>query len=200
MAAPIEFYFDFSSPFGYFASEKIDALAAGYGRETLWRPFLLGAVYKITGGTAPINVPVKAEYYRRDFLRSARLLGLAYRHPSVFPIGTVSAARAFYWLDSQDPARAKILAHALYRAYFVDDIDISSTDRVIKACAQCGIDAESARRGIDDAAVKNRTRLEVERCIAKGVFGSPFIIVDEEPFWGADRLDQVEKWLVTGGW
>jgi len=79
MAAPIEFYFDFSSPFGYLASEKIDQLAAKHGREVMWRPFLLGAVFKITGGMPTMEVPIKGDYYKRDFPRSARYLGVAYR-------------------------------------------------------------------------------------------------------------------------
>jgi 2-hydroxychromene-2-carboxylate isomerase len=200
MAAPIEFFFDFSSPFGYLASEKIDALGAKYGRDVLWRPFLLGAVFKITGGTAPMNVPIKGDYYRRDFPRTARLLGVPYKQPSVFPINTVNPARAFYWLDLQDAVRAKALARALYRAYFVDDIDISDAEKMVAVCASIGIGADEVRAGISDPAVKDRTKTEVEKALARGVFGSPYVVVDGEPFWGADRLGQVEKWLATGGW
>jgi 2-hydroxychromene-2-carboxylate isomerase len=200
MAVPIEFYFDFSSPFGYLASEKIDQLAAKYGREVMWRPYLLGAVFKITGGMPTMLVPIKGDYYKRDFPRSARYLGVAYRQPTVFPISSVTPSRAFYWLDSKDPARARQLAQALYRAYFVDDVDISSAENTIAVAAKMGLDANEVRAGINDAAVKDRTKAEVERAIAKGAFGSPYIIVDGEPFWGSDRLDQVDKWLATGGW
>ena len=200
MATPIEFYFDFSSPFGYLASEKIDALAAKHRRDVVWRPFLLGAVFKITGGTAPMNVPVKGDYYRHDFPRTARLFGVAYNQPTTFPINTVNPARAFYWLDAKEPARAKDLAHALYRAYFVDDIDISDAERMLAVCAGIGLNADQVRAGIGETAVKERTKAEVDRAIAKGVFGSPYIIVDGEPFWGSDRFDQVDKWLATGGW
>jgi 2-hydroxychromene-2-carboxylate isomerase len=49
-------------------------------------------------------------------------------------------------------------------------------------------------------AVKDRLRAETEAAIEKGVFGSPFVVVDGEAFWGADRLDQVEAWLARGGW
>jgi len=48
--------------------------------------------------------------------------------------------------------------------------------------------------------VKDKTKLAVDAAIAKGVFGSPYMVVDGEPFWGMDRLDQMEKWLATGGW
>ena len=200
MPAPIEFYFDFSSPFGYLASEKIDALAARHGRTVLWRPFLLGATFKTTGLGPLVSVPMKGEYSRHDFLRSARLFDVPFKLPSNFPVGTVSAARAFYWLDNQDPARAKELAHALYRAYFTDNVDISSVENVVAVAAKCGLYAAAVATGINDATVKDRTKAEVEKALAKGVFGSPFTIIDGEPFWGSDRLEQIDRWLATGGW
>lgn len=199
MPAPIEFWFDFASPYGYIASERIEAIAARHGREVRWRPFLLGAAFKKTGGVAPVQVPLKGEYYQIDFPRSARFHGVAYRKPSHFPIASVSATRAFYWLDTVDPARAKDLARALYRAYFVEDLDISDAENVVAVCAKLGIDADAARAGISDPQVKERTRAEVDRGVALGAFGSPYIVIDGEPFWGADRLDQIERWLASGG-
>jgi 2-hydroxychromene-2-carboxylate isomerase len=200
MANPIEFYFDFSSPYGYIASEKIDALAAKYGREVTWRPFLLGVAFKTTGGAPLPSIPIKGPYAARDMARSAKFYGVAYRLPSVFPISSVSPCRAFYWLDAKDPKRAPDLAKALYRAYFVDDIDISSADKTVEVCAKFGLKADEVRTGIGDQAVKDRTRTEVDKAIARGAFGSPYIIVDGEPFWGSDRLEQIDKWLATGGW
>jgi 2-hydroxychromene-2-carboxylate isomerase len=90
--------------------------------------------------------------------------------------------------------------HALYRAFFVDDVDISNPDRAAAIAGQCGVDATAARAAIDDAAIKDALRLENDKAIAAGVFGSPFVIVDGEPFWGVDRFEQVERWLATGGW
>ena len=200
MPNPIEFYFDFSSPYGYFASRKIDALASKYGREVTWRPFLLGVAFKTTGGAPLPSIPMKGAYHLRDILRTSKYLGVTYRHPSVFPISSVSACRAFYWLDAKDPNRAKDLAAALYRAYFNDNVDISSADNVVSVCAKLGLNADEVRAAIGDQAVKDRTRTEVDKAIAIGAFGSPYIVVDGEPFWGSDRLDQVEKWLATGGW
>ncbi len=200
MPNPVEFYFDFSSPYGYIASEKIDALAAKYGREVTWRPFLLGVAFKTTGGAPLPSIPVKGPYAARDMARSAKFQGVAYRFPSVFPISSVSPCRAFYWLDAQEPKRARELARALYRAYFVDDVDISNADNTVTVCAKFGLKADEARAGIADQAVKDRTRAEVDKAIARGAFGSPYIIVDGEPFWGSDRLDQIDKWLATGGW
>ena len=200
MSNPIEFYFDFSSPYGYLASRKIDELAAQYGREVIWRPFLLGVAFKATGMTPLPQVPIKGAYHLRDFPRSAKFHGVEFRQPTRFPIPTVAPARAFYWLDGKDPARAKLLARALYRAYFVDDVDISDAEKTIVVGASLGLPAPELKSGINDPSVKERTKAEVERAISRGAFGSPYIIVDGEPFWGADRLDQIERWLATGGW
>ena len=200
MPDPVEFYFDFSSPYGYIASEKIDALAAKYGREVTWRPFLLGVAFKTTGGVPVPTIPLKGAYHLRDIIRTTKYYSVPYRHPTVFPISSVSPSRAFYWLEARDPRRAPALARALYRAYFVDDVDISSAGNTVAVCAKFGLKSDEVRAGISDQAIKDRTRIEVDKAIARGAFGSPFIVVDGESFWGSDRLDQIDKWLATGGW
>ena len=121
--SPIDFWFDFSSPYGYLMSEKIDALAAQFGRKVRWHPILLGIVFKATG-SAPLTLqnPAKAAYSLHDFERSARFMGIPYRHPEKFPIATQNAARAYYWLHGEDCALARTFAHVTYRALFVDNI------------------------------------------------------------------------------
>ncbi len=188
MKTPLDFYFDFSSPYGYLASHKIEALAAKHGRGVTWRPMLLGAAFKATGAAPLPQIPLKGAYAKRDFERSARFHGVQFRIPEPFPVSTVAACRAFYSL-SDDKEQVK-LAQALYRAYFVDNLNIGEPENVIKVAASVG-----ARPDINDQAVKDRTRAEVEAAIAKGVFGSPYIVVDGEPFWGVDRFEQLERWL-----
>jgi 2-hydroxychromene-2-carboxylate isomerase len=199
MPAPIDFYFDFASPYGYIASHKIDALAAKHGRAATWRPFLLGAAFKVTGGAAPVTLPMKGDYFIRDFARSARFHGVPFRYPTKFPISSVAPTRAFYWMNAEDPKRAKQLAAALYHAYMVEDVDISDAENTIAVAAKSGLGADEVRAGINDQAIKDLTKSEVEKAIKAGAFGSPYIVVDGEAFWGADRLDQVERWLATGG-
>jgi len=188
MKAPIDFYFDFSSPYGYLASNKIEALAAKHGRAVSWRPMLLGVAFKATGSGPLPQIPLKGEYAKRDFLRSARFHDVQFRLPEPFPVSTVAACRAFYSVNEE--SRAVELAKALYRAYFVDNVNIGEPDNVLKAAASVG-----CRPDLNDQAVKDRTRAEVDAALAKGVFGSPYVIVDGEPFWGIDRFDQIERWL-----
>jgi 2-hydroxychromene-2-carboxylate isomerase len=191
----IEFYFDFSSPYGYLASQRIEALAAKYGRKVEWRPLLLGPAFKTMGMPILVTIPLKGDYSKRDFPRSARFHGVPYRQPSAFPVSTLAAARVFYWLRDRDEEQAITFAKAAYKAYFVDDINISEADNVVKIAVAAGCKAEEVRAALNDPAIKDRTRAEVDASLAKGVFGSPYIVVDGEPFWGMDRLDQVERWL-----
>ena len=188
MKTPLDFYFDFSSPYGYLASHKIEALAERHGRTVKWRPMLLGAAFKATGAAPLPQIPLKGDYAKRDFERSARFHGVQFRLPEPFPVSTVAACRAFYSLG--DEKQQVKLAKALYRAYFVDNLNIGEPENVLKVAASVG-----ARPDINDQAVKDTTRAEVEAAIAKGVFGSPYIVVDGEPFWGIDRFDQIERWL-----
>ena len=201
MPAPIDFYFDFSSPYGFLASEKIEALAAKHGRSVAWHPILLGVVFKQTGAMPLTQVPLKGEYSRRDMTRSAVFHGIRdFRMPSRFPIPSQAPARIVLWLRARDPALAASVLHALYRAFFVSDVDISNPEQAVAVAASCGVDAQAARAAIDDPAIKDALKAENDQAMAKGVFGSPFILVDGEAFWGLDHLDQVERWLATGGW
>ena len=198
--APIDFYFEFSSPYGYIASQLAEDFEKRVGRELRWRPFLLGPVFKITGQPPLVEIPMKGEYSKRDFLRSARMHGVAYRHPAKFPIGTVAAMRAFYWVHDRDPALARTLAKALYAAFFVDGIDISAPAAVIDIAKNVGVDAAALAAALEDPVLKERAKKEVDAAIASNVFGSPFFIVDGEPFWGVDRMPMVEQWIAKGGW
>jgi len=198
--APVDFYFEFSSPYGYIASRLVDDLAGRIGREIRWRPFLLGPVFKATGSAPLVEIPLKGDYSRRDFGRSASFHGVPFAMPPRFPIGTVAAMRAFYWMDGRDPAAAKQLAKALYTAYFAEGRDIGEPRTVIEVAASLGIDAAALEAGIGDPALKERAKAEVDGAMARGVFGSPFFIVDGEPFWGCDRIPMLEAWVRRGGW
>jgi 2-hydroxychromene-2-carboxylate isomerase len=200
MPAAIEFYFDFSSPYGYLAATQIDALGERHGRQIHWRPILLGAVFKLTGQQPLITIPLKGSYAAHDINRSARRLGVPFRMPTRFPVATTAACRAYYWLHDRDPSAARMLALALYRAYFVEDRDISSAEITVNVAAKLGHDRQALAKAVDDPAVKERLKTEIDAATERGVFGSPYIVVDGEPFWGADRLEQIGQWLEKGPW
>jgi len=199
MTDPIAFYFDFASPYGYLASTQIDALAEKHGRAVDWRPIMLGAAMKVTGGQPLVQIPMRGDYSRRDMPRFARYLGVPFEFPPVMPILTLAAARAVYWCRDRDPELAHQLAKALFHAHFGEGRDIAQPEQVAEVAQTLNIDEQNLLQAVQAPEVKERLKAETGAAIELGVFGSPFFIVDGEPFWGADRLDQLDRWLESGG-
>lgn len=198
---PIDFYFDFASPYAYLASARIDALAARWDRVVRWRPILLGVVFKTTSGVPNLNKPLQGDYLRHDVPRCARLWGVTLHQPLPGPFPSLAASRAFYWLDQaggdHSPAA---LARALFQAHWAEGRDMALPENVLDVAASLGLERDAVEAGIALPAVKDRLRVETEAAMARGVFGAPFFFVGDEPFWGADRMDQMEEWLRRGGW
>jgi 2-hydroxychromene-2-carboxylate isomerase len=202
MASPIAFYFDFISPYGYLASRQVEALAARHGRTVDWRPMLLGvAVLKVMGLKALLDTPLKGDYARRDVLRQARRLGIPLGRDLNAPVGNpLPAARAFYWVKQHHPQLAAPMAHALFHAYWAQGRDLSTPEAVAAITLPAGLEpaAVIAAATSDEAATLLRTA--VAASIEAGIFGSPTLVVDGEPFWGSDRLREADEWLACGGW
>ncbi|HEU4622557.1 MAG TPA: 2-hydroxychromene-2-carboxylate isomerase [Burkholderiaceae bacterium] len=191
----IDFWFDFSSPYGYFAAQSIDALAARYGRDVRWHAILLGVIFKATGARPLSDVPLKGAYVLYDWQRISRLTGIEYHQPSSLPISSVAAARAFLFARNRDPALAKRVARALYRAYFVEQREIQEPAVVVDVCEREGLPRAEVEQALGDERIKQALRDEVAQAEACGVFGSPFIVADGEPYFGWDRLPMLEAAL-----
>ncbi|MFM8991640.1 MAG: 2-hydroxychromene-2-carboxylate isomerase, partial [Alphaproteobacteria bacterium] len=156
--------------------------------------------FKVSGQQPLVEIPLKGDYTRHDLARFARLWGAELRFPPVFPFSSVAASRAFYWMAASDRALATRFARAAFAAAWREERDISRGDIVADIAAAVGADRDDALAALLDPAVKEMLRVEVDAAIARGIFGSPFVVVDGEGFWGADRLWQVEAWLERGGW
>jgi 2-hydroxychromene-2-carboxylate isomerase len=198
MTTPIEFYFDFTSPYSYLASEMIEPLAARHHRSVVYRPTLLGAAFKVSGQRALTEIPLKGDYSRRDLARCARFYGIPFQIPTPFPVGTVTAARSCLVLQRDDPLLAVPFIHRLFCAYFVQGRNISEEGVVHSVLAETGADAAAVLAAAAQPGNKAALKAAVDESIARGVFGAPFFFVDEEPFWGCDRLPQMERWLASG--
>lgn len=199
-AQPIEFYFEFASPYGYFASKLIDDIAARHGRTVDWRPIMLGAALKATGSQPNIAAPIKGVYFQRDVVRCGGFYGMPVTMPPAMPMNSLAATRAFYWLQESDPAGAKALAQAIYDAHWRDGRDLAGVDAVAAVAAPLGVDVVALRAAVQEQRIKDKVKDVSMASLERGVFGSPFVIVDGEGFWGADRLDHVDRWLAEGGW
>jgi 2-hydroxychromene-2-carboxylate isomerase len=200
MPEPIDFYFEFASPYGYLASTQIDAIAERHGRTVSWYPIMLGAAFKETGARPLTQTPLKGPYLLHDVPRFARLLGVPLRLPPVMPMNSLATSRACVWLEEDDLGLSKRLAKALLHAHWGEGRDLSAPEAVADVAAGLGIERDALLAAVADQRIKDRLKEQTQAAIERGVFGSPFIFIDSEPFWGADRLPQVEAWLSQGGW
>jgi 2-hydroxychromene-2-carboxylate isomerase len=199
MKRPVQFYFDFSSPYSYIASEWVEALAARHGRTVQWHAILLGVTFQAAELRSPVHYPIKADYSFHDFARSARFEGVPYEQPQPFPIPTQNAARVFWWLaDTQGMSAAAAWARAGLRAYFVRGVLLNDANALKQLAAASSLDAAAAEQVWNDPAWKERLKRANEAALAAGVFGAPWFTIDGEPFWGNDRKPQLERWLTQG--
>lgn len=200
-APPLQFYFDFISPYAYFASLRIDAMAAQHGREVTWHPMLLGvSVMKVMGLKPLMETPLKGPYAAHDVARYARRHGIVLgRDPAATPMNPLTAGRAFAWTAKHHPASAKPLARALLHAYWHDGVDLSPPAS-LKSLAPPPLDGEALVAATQGPDASQALRDAVDASLAAGVFGSPTVRVDGELFWGVDKLEDVAHWLATGGW
>lgn len=200
LAREIEFWFDFSSPYAYFAAMEMEALADRHRRQVKWRPFLLGPAFAATGMQPLVRMPMRGDYARRDWARLARRNGISFVLPAGFPAATQAAARAFYWLETEQPSLAPLFVRAAFQAYFGEGREVHAPSEIVALAAHLGADAARLAAALQDPTLKAVLRAKTDEALARGIFGSPFIIVDGEAFWGNDRLGMVDEWLQRGGW
>jgi 2-hydroxychromene-2-carboxylate isomerase len=192
----IDFYFDFVSPFGYFASLRIEALAERHGLGVRWHPILIGVtVMKLMGMQPILEIPLKGTYMKRELQRYCAMFDVTMRRDaSQAPQSALAASRALALLLARQDAAAVTFAKACYHAYWQDCLDLNRQDVVLALAQSAGVSTSGLELLGTDAS-KDALRLAMDQAVAAGVFGSPFFIIEEEPFFGVDKLELIELWL-----
>jgi 2-hydroxychromene-2-carboxylate isomerase len=186
----LEFWFEFASTYSYPAALRVETLAAERGVALVWRPFLLGPIFRAQGWEdSPFNLqPAKGRYMWRDLERTCARLGLPFRRPSSFPRSGLVAARVACrfaqeeWLPD--------FVRAVYRANFAEDRDVASAEVIGELLAGLGVDAARALAEAAAPESKAALREQTERASRLGIFGAPSWLAGDELFWGNDRLEE----------
>ena len=192
--AVIELWFEFASTYSYPAVTRAEAVARARGTEILWRPFLLGPIFKDQGwNDSPFYIyPVKGRYMWRALARICTALDLPLRRPSRFPRGSLLAARLACWY--QDEAWIADFVRRVYRANFAEDRDIADATVLRSLLEEIGRDPTTLDLA-DSAEAKAKLREQTESAQALGIFGAPTFVVGSELFWGNDRLESALAWM-----
>jgi 2-hydroxychromene-2-carboxylate isomerase len=194
----VELYYDFSSPNAHFAALLLPDVAARHGARIEWRPLLLGGLFKALGGpmTPGMTSPEKSAWGLVDLQRWSKRTGVPFRFASRFPLNTVKPLRVALVIAEHGVDHAAYV-HAVFRAYWAEDRDISDAGVLSEILTGLGADAGAVLARTEDPAVKNALRAATDQARARGVFGVPSFFVGDELHFGKDRLDFVEDALAS---
>jgi len=195
----LDFYFDFISPYGYFGSLCVEDFASDHGLDVEWRPMLLGiSVLKVMKLPPLPERPLMGRYHLEHAIpRHARLHGIHIaRNLAAPPPNPIAAARAFCLVKRDAPQATVSFARAVLHAHWAEGTDVVSDPQELAAiAARLGAPADAVAAARDDPDAAALLRSEVDASIARGVFGSPTFIVDNEPFFGVESLPTLDLWL-----
>ena len=197
MTAAVEYFFDFGSPTSYLAWTQLPGIAAAAGASIVWRPMLLGGVFKASGNASPAAVPAKGRWMAADIERWARRYRVPFRFNPHFPINTLTLMRGATGLQMRRPAELPRYLDVVERAMWEASKDLGDPAVLAATLAAAGFDADEFAALVADPEVKARLIATTEEAVARGVFGAPTFFVGDAMFFGQDRLDFVREALLA---
>ena len=191
----IEFFFDFGSPTTYLAHTQLPRIAAQAGAQLVYRPMLLGGVFKATGNASPVSVPAKGRWMGGDINRWARRWGVPFNFNPHFPINTLTLMRGAAGLQWRQPEAFARYADAVFNAMWAAPRNLADAATLAALLAEAGFEPEAFLALVADPEVKARLAASTDEAVARGVFGAPTCFVGDQMFFGQDRLDFVAEAL-----
>ena len=191
----VEFFFDFGSPTAYLAYTQLPKLAADCGAEIVWRPMLLGGVFKATGNQSPVMIAAKGNWMWHDMSQWARRYGVPLQiHPN-FPANTLTLMRGATGLQMREPDRLLDYVDLVYRSMWGSGVDLGNPEILASTLQGAGFDPAAFTALVGDPAVKAQLIATTEEAVKRGAFGAPTLFVGGQMFFGQDRLDFVREAL-----
>jgi 2-hydroxychromene-2-carboxylate isomerase len=195
MPRSLEFFFDYGSPYSYLADTQLPALRERNGCEIVYRPMLLGGVFKATGNRSPMLEPVEAKrrYGGIEMRRWVAHLGVPFEANPHFPINTLPLMRTAH--AAQAAGCFEAFHAAVYPAFWVAGADLGQPDVLAQLLEGAGLDAPALQAAAQEPAAKDALRATTEEAVTRGAFGAPTFFVGDQMFFGCDRLPFVERAL-----
>lgn len=195
MNKTVEFYFDVGSPSSYLAWTQLPAICAKAGALLVYKPMLLGGVYQATGNASPTAIPAKGRYTNMDYQRYAKRYGVPLVMNPHFPIITMHLMRVATGVQMRAPARFQDLLAATFKGLWIDALNLNDVALTSRMLADAGFAPADVDALVNDPEVKAALRATTEEAVGRGVFGAPTTFVEDEMFFGQDRLDLIREAL-----
>ncbi|WLG83274.1 2-hydroxychromene-2-carboxylate isomerase [Pseudomonas cucumis] len=191
MSKTVEFFFDLGSPATYLAYTQLRKICEQTDSQLIYRPMLLGGVFKVTGNVSPITAPAKGRYMFQDLDRYAKRYGVPLKFNPNFPINTLMLMRAVTGMQLRHPERFQAFIDCLFHALWVEGRSLDDPATIAAVLTQKGFDPNEVLALTADEAVKTALKENTEEAVRRGVFGAPSMFVEGQLFFGQDRLDFV---------
>jgi len=193
-AMPLEFVFDYSSPYAYFGSTLVENVARRNGAEIVWTPIVLGGIFQARNHTAPImGDKLKGKYLLEDLQNLSEFHGVPYKPRTDFIVKSILPLRATLAIP-QGPERARAV-HALFLGAWAQDLDLGDQAVTARLLNGAGFDGKQLCEATKQQTIKDELKRNTDEALARGIFGTPTFFVKGKMFWGHDRLDVVEQYL-----
>lgn len=191
MSKTVEFYFDLGSPATYLAYTQLPKICEQTDSQLIFIPMLLGGVFKATGNASPATIPAKGRYMFQDLDRYAKRYGVPLKFNPHFPINTLMLMRAVTGMQLRHPERFQAFIDCLFKALWVEGRSLDDPATVASVLEQNGFDANEVLALTADDDVKAALKDNTDKAVQRGVFGAPSMFIDNQLFFGQDRLDFV---------
>ncbi|WP_349746895.1 2-hydroxychromene-2-carboxylate isomerase [Pseudomonas frederiksbergensis] len=191
MSKTVEFFFDLGSPATYLAYTQLPKICAQTDSQLIYKPMLLGGVFKATGNASPVTIPAKGRYMFQDLDRYAKRYGVPLKFNPHFPINTLMLMRAVTGMQLRHPERFQAFIDCLFHALWVEGRSLDDPAIVAAVLMQNGFDPNEVLALTADENVKAALKKNTEEAVQRGVFGAPSMFVGNQLFFGQDRLDFV---------
>ena len=193
----VEYFFDVGSPTSYLAWTQLPKVAAETGATIVWRPMLLGGVFKATGNASPVTVPAKGRWMNEDIQRFATRYGVQFRFNPHFPINTLTLMRGAAGMQMRSPDEFLRYVDVIERAMWETPQNLGDPEVLAATLFDAGFDPAAFAALVGDPEVKAKLVATTEEAVARGVFGAPTFFVGDQMFFGQDRLDFVREALLA---
>ena len=186
MTKSFDFYFDFISPYSFLAYKKLELLNKNNEININYKPILLGGLHKLGDITAPAFNERKMKNMKNDCELVAKKNTIEFKWNNKFPVNSLNLMRGYLVLNKE---LKKKFFDLCFDAYWKDNIDLSDKKNLENVLDNCSINKDTFFKDIQDQKIKDELKQLTESAFKKDIFGAPTFVVNNQIFWGQDRLD-----------
>lgn len=193
MTGTVEFIYDFVSTPCHIAWKSLDPMVKAAGAEIVMTPVLCAGIFKAVGNPGPLVIPAKRDWYARDLAMWAKRRGVTLVESRHVPFRSLPLMRGCFVAAERNETFRYV--DAVFNAIFVHGRDLGDMKTVEETLVEAGLDAVAYMRGVEREDIKQKLLRNTEEAVARGVFGVPSFFVNDELFFGQDRLEFVVEAL-----